>query len=102
MGDLSRGKSIIDNINTKIYMRAPDEETAQYASEHFGTVRNLNTILNINGTANFREVKEEQVKKEVFLSLKTQEFLMTTHSGRYMGRTATTEQSLINIIYPQG
>jgi type IV secretory pathway TraG/TraD family ATPase VirD4 len=100
MGDMSKGRSIIDNINTKIYMRAPDEETAKYASEHFGTVKNLNTILNIQGTANFREVKDEMVKKEVILGLQTQEFLMTTHSGRYMGSTATTNNSYINIVYP--
>jgi type IV secretory pathway TraG/TraD family ATPase VirD4 len=100
IGDERKGNSILDNINTKIFMRAPDEKTAQYATEHFGRVRKLSGIYSVGGTPNYREMEEELIPKEAIMSLAPQEFIMRSAELKYIGKVTTTEPAFLNIKYP--
>jgi type IV secretory pathway TraG/TraD family ATPase VirD4 len=100
MGDETRGRSILDNINTKIFMRSPDNDTAEYVAEHFGTVKRFSSILNVGGTPNMREAEENLVKPQHLLSLQSQEFYMLTYDGRYKGLTTNVAESKLKVEYP--
>jgi hypothetical protein len=101
MGDKSKGKSILDNINTKIFMRVTDEETAEYAAKHFGTRKRLTPMVTIGGTPNMREIEQPLVKPEHVMRLQPQQFYMLTYSGEYKGRTTQVSPSRLKIKYPE-
>jgi hypothetical protein len=101
IGDEKKGNSILDNINTKIFMRAPDEKTAQYATEHFGKVKKLAGIYNVGGTPNYRETEDELLPKESVMSLRNQEFIMRSAALKYIGKVTTTDKAFLDIAYPE-
>lgn len=97
--------SILSNINTKIFLRVPDSESADYVAKHFGTVQKLSPVIAPGGQITTREVEEDVVKGFDVLSLKAREFYMLTYStktskGRFKGRTGDTSPSWIEIVYP--
>lgn len=94
-----RGKSILDNTNTKIFMRCTDADTAEYVSAHFGDVNKLDAIF---GTAQVttREVEKKVVPAQDVLALQRQEFFLMTYSGLYRGKTTTTKPPGFFIKFP--
>jgi len=98
-------KALLSNINTKVFMRATDAETADYVASHFGTIKKLSPVIAPGGQITTREVEEDVVKAFDVLSLRPREFFMLsyadTHSkGRWKGRTGNTSPSWLEIIYP--
>jgi type IV secretory pathway TraG/TraD family ATPase VirD4 len=100
-GDMNKGKSILSNINTKIFMRAPDVETAQYISKHFGPVKRLSPIFSVSGNITMREMEDVLLTEEQVMALNPQEFYMRTYTGKYKGRTSPVSEAVLNVIYPQ-
>lgn len=100
------GRSILDNANTKIFLRVPDPDTAQYVASHFGTKKVLSPVIASGGNITTREVEEDIIKPFDVQSLKPREFLMLTysggdmHSGRFKGITDTTSDCWLDIEYP--
>ena len=92
-------RSILDNTNTKIFMRCSDPETSDYVVQHFGTRKVLNSIYN-PAQITTREIEEDVLKTQDVLSLQTQEFFMMTYSGRFRGKTATVEEPKLKIRFP--
>lgn len=98
-------KSILSNTNTKIYLRVPDSDTAEYVAKHFGTVKKLSPVIAPGGQITTREVEEDVIKPFDVIALKPREFFMLSyataqHKGRWKGRTANTSQSWVEIVYP--
>jgi type IV secretory pathway TraG/TraD family ATPase VirD4 len=92
-------KSILDNTNTKIFMRCSDPETSEYVVQHFGTRKILNSIYN-PAQITTREIEEDVLKTQDILSLQPREFYMMTYSGRYRGKTATVDDPKLRIRFP--
>lgn len=92
-------RAILDNTNTKIFMRCVDAETAEYVVKHFGV---KNVLSGIFGSAQVttREVEQDIVRVQDILELQNQMFYMTTYSGKYRGKTLNTPESSCTIQFP--
>jgi hypothetical protein len=93
------GKSILDNTNTKIFMRCSDAETSEYVVRHFGKHKKLTGIYGANQVTT-REEEKDVLDTQDILNLQQQDFYMLTYSGRYMGKTLPTTDPKIEIIFP--
>lgn len=97
-------RSILSHCNSKIFMRSPDYDTADYVAKHFGTVKKLSAVLG-QGSISSREVDEDVVKPFDVQSLKVREFYMLSYAdektkGRWKGRTGDTSPAWLEIEYP--
>jgi len=92
-------KIILNNCNTKIFMRCPDADTSEYVTRHFGT-RNVLTGIYSPNQVTTREVEQDAVKPYDVLSLQPQDFLMLSYDGRFRGKTAHVEPTDKKIIFP--
>ena len=93
------GKSILDNTNTKLFMRCSDAETSDYVVKHFGVQNVLTGIFGSNQVTT-REVEQDILRVQDVLSLQPREFYLLTYSGRYQGRTLEARPPRIKIIFP--
>jgi conjugal transfer pilus assembly protein TraD len=93
-------KSILDNTNTKIFMRCSDAETSEYVVKHFG-VRNVLTGIFGSNQVTTREVEQDILKVQDILNLQMREFYMLTYSGRYKGTTLDSFPSRLKIKFPE-
>jgi conjugal transfer pilus assembly protein TraD len=94
------GKSILDNTNTKIFMRCSDAETSEYVVKHFG-VRNVLTGIFGSNQVTTREVEQDILKVQDILGLQPREFYMLTYSGRFKGKTLDAPNPKLKIIFPE-
>jgi hypothetical protein len=94
------GKSIMDNVNTKLFMRVTDIETAEYAANHFGTKIGYSPIFGVGTNLSIRETDETWVKPENIMELQPRKFYMMSYTGKYFGCTANTSPLYINIKFP--
>jgi len=94
------GKSILDNTNTKIFMRCSDAETSEYVVKHFG-VRNVLTGIFGSNQVTTREVEQDILKVQDILGLQPREFYMLTYSGRFKGTTLDAPNPRLKIIFPE-
>ncbi|GER94954.1 hypothetical protein A45J_2720 [hot springs metagenome] len=94
------GNVIFGNTNTRGFMRCPNTESAQYASDHFGTADFLSPVLSISGSATVRETEKPRVKPDIFMDLNPRQFYLKTYSGNYYGKTSKVSPANIKIQYP--
>lgn len=94
------GNAILDNTNTKMFMRVPDAETAEYVVRHFGTHKVMSPIVNVSGGMATREVEEDILKPSDILNLPPRQFYMLTYSGTYKGKTCNISDLYIDIKFP--
>ena len=94
------GKSILDNTNTKIFMRCSDAETSEYVVKHFGVQNVLTGIFGSNQVTT-REVEQDILKVQDILGLQPREFYMLTYSGRFKGTTLDAPNPKLKIIFPE-
>ncbi len=92
-----KAKSILDNTNTKVFMRVPDIETSRYASAHFGKIKVYSPIVSAGGAVSTREEERDTVPDDVFITLKPRIFYMITYGGRYKAKTLDTDKVLIKL-----
>jgi len=95
------GNSILDNTNTKVFMRVPDKETAAYVSGHFGMRRKVSPILALGGGVTAKEAEEEVVRIEDVLNLQPRYFYMMSYHGRFFGKTMDVKDAVIKIKFPE-
>ena len=95
-----RANSILDNCNSKVFMRSPDEKTARYISGHLGLEKRYSPMFGLGGTLNIREIEEERVKPTDVLKMASQEFYLMTYSGIFKGKTAHVESPTIKVQFP--
>lgn len=95
------GNSILSNLNTKLFMRVPDSETASYVCKHFGTKKVYSAMMQMNSSdATIREVDEDLLTPDNVLNLKPQQFYMLTYNGNYQGVTAPVKGAYVKIKFP--
>jgi hypothetical protein len=95
------GRSILDNANTKLFMRVPDINTAEYVAKHFGMRRRVSPSLSLGGGIITKNEEEPLVKSEDVLNLKERQFYLFTYSGRYKGRTLDVEPAYVEVEFPK-
>jgi len=93
-------KSILDNTNTKLFMRCSDPETSDYVVQHFGTRKVLNSIYN-PAQVTTREIEEDVLKTQDVLNLQPREFFLMTYAGRFRGKTADVVDPKLRIRFPE-
>ena len=94
------GKSILDNVNTKVFMRVTDKETAEYASGHFGTKTGYSPVFGVGGNLSIREVDDVWIRPEDIQELQPRKFYMMTYSGKYAGITLDISPMYIYVKFP--
>lgn len=98
MPSINAAKSILDNTNTKVFMRAPDQETAEYVSRYFGYKKVLTPTYNSHSDIiSTREIDEKVVRPEVILNLQPREFYLTTYTGLYSGLVRTVSNNYLEL-----
>jgi type IV secretory pathway TraG/TraD family ATPase VirD4 len=95
------GRSILDNANTKVFMRVPDVDTAEYVAKHFGMKRKISPSLSLGGGIITKEDEQYLVKPENVLNLQPRQFYLFTYSGQYKGRTIDVEEPYVEVEFPQ-
>ena len=93
------GKSILDNTNTKIFMRCSDAETSEYVVRHFGKHKKLTGIYGSNQVTT-REEEKDVLDAQDILRLQQQDFYMLTYSGRYKGKTLPATDPKMEVVFP--
>lgn len=96
-----RANSILDNCNTKFFMRVPDAKTATFVSDHLGEKRTYSPIISLGGGLAIRETEDIRVKHTEVLNMAPRQFFMTTYSGIYRGITADVPSASLRVIYPE-
>lgn len=91
---------ILDNTNTKIFMRVNNPETAMFISEYAGQKQRFSPILSLGGGIAVREMEEPNVRPETVMNLQNREFFLFTYSGAYKGRCVTVPDAKVDIQYP--
>ncbi len=94
------GKAILDNTNTKLFMRVPDTDTAAYVAGHFGQFRRYSPILNVDGGVSVREEEDTILKPSDILELEAREFYLMTYSGLFRGRSLDVSSLYLEIRFP--
>ena len=95
-----RANTILDNCNTKLFIRVPDASTAFYVSRHLGEQQQFSPIISVGGGLSIRETEEIRVKHTEILNMAPREIFLSTYSGTYKGKTATVNDSEVKVIFP--
>lgn len=95
-------KSIMDNTNTKLFMRAPDAETARSVSEFFGEKKVFAPVMNTNsGGMTIKSGTDNVITPQHIQNLQPREFFMMTYSGYYTGKVRSVSEHLLDVEYPE-
>ncbi len=95
-----RANTILDNCNTKLFMRVPDVSTALYVSRHLGEQRRFSPIISVGGGLSIRETEDVRIKHTEVLNMAPRELFLSTYSGTYKGKTATVQESSLKVEFP--
>ena len=95
-------KAIMDNTNTKLFMRAPDAETARSVSEFFGKKKTYSPVINTNsGGMTIKSGTDNIIIPQHIQNLQPREFFMMTYSGYYRGMVRDVSEHLLDVEYPE-
>jgi hypothetical protein len=94
------GNAILDNTNTKVFMRVPDVKTSEYVANHFGEKRIYSPILSLGGGVTSRELEEPVIKPSDVLNLPARKFYMLTYGGTFIGKTSDVSKLYVDIKFP--
>jgi hypothetical protein len=88
-------RKILDNTNSKIFMRVNDPNTASYIAEYSGMVKRFSPILSLGGGITVREVEEPVVRPEHVLNLQLRDFYA------FKGKAGFVKEPYVKITYPR-
>lgn len=94
-------KAILSNTNTKLFMRAPDAETAEHMSGYFGEKKLLSPVLSTDGSMTMREIEEPILKPSELLRAGEREFFLYTYSGSFRGKSTEVTPCYLTVEYPK-
>jgi conjugal transfer pilus assembly protein TraD len=89
------GNSILDNCNTKMYLRVPDVDTAAYVADHFGEQKVMSPMISLGDVISAREMPEEVIQPHDVLNLAQRMFLLTSYHGAYFGKSLDVSPLII-------
>jgi len=93
-------KKILDNTNTKVFMRVNDPATAEYVAHYSGEQKRFSPLLSLGGAITIREVKENAILPEHILNLQEREFFLFSYQGQYRGKALYVKPPYFQIEYP--
>jgi len=94
-------RKILDNTNSKIFMRVNDPNTANYIAEYSGMVKRFSPILSLGGGITVREVEESLVRPENVLNLQLRDFYLFTFAGAFKGKAGLVKEPYLKITFPR-
>ena len=94
---IDKTKKIIDNTNTKIYLRVNDPDTQKFVSQSSGLVKGYSHVIGLGGSFNLKQEEPPLVSTDIIGNLKKREMLFLGPDGRYKGMTLFTKPSYVNI-----
>ena len=94
-------RKILDNTNTKVFMRVNDPMTADYIADYSGMKRRFSPLLSLGGGITVREVEEPNVRPEDVLNLQLRDFYMFSFAGAYRGRVGQVKPPYFRVKYPR-
>jgi len=94
-------RKILDNTNSKIFMRVNDPNTANYIAEYSGMVKRFSPILSLGGGITVREVEEPLVRPENVLNLQLRDFYLFTFKGAFRGKAGLVKEPYLKVMYPR-
>jgi len=97
----ANARKILDNANTKIFMRVNDPGTADYIADYSGMIKRYSPILSLGGAITVREVEEAAVRPEQVLNLQVREFYLFSFQGPFRGKVGYVEQPYLQVTYPK-
>lgn len=95
-----KARTILDNCNTKIFMRVPDADTAEYVSDHLGEGKVFSPIIGLGGQLSIRETEELRIKPSHVLNLNSRQFYLTTYDGIFKGFTSEVDDAQLEVAFP--
>ncbi|MGB5985099.1 MAG: TraM recognition domain-containing protein, partial [Desulfobacterales bacterium] len=93
-------RKILDNLNTKIFMRVNDPMTAEYVSDSSGTRKKYDPFLQLGGGITMRCAEEPAVLPEDVLNLNKRLFYLFGIRGRHKGKTERVKPASLKVAYP--
>ncbi len=97
---MESAKSIIDNINTWVYMLVNHPETARFIEESSPKVKKFQPILSFGGGITVREVEENQILLQNILQLPKRHFYMRSYGNIYRGVTEDVSPPYVKVEFP--
>jgi len=97
----ANARKILDNANTKIFMRVNDPNTAEYIADYSGMIRRFSPILSLGGAITVREIEEPSVRPEYVLNLQPREFYLFSLDGAYRGKVGYVREPYLRVRYPR-
>ena len=97
----TNARKILDNTNTKLFMRVNDPKTAEYISLYSGDKRRFSPILSLGGNISVREMEEPRVRPEEILNLQRREFVFFSFDGAFKGKVARVPRPRVMVEYPR-
>jgi len=94
-------RKILDNANTKIFMRVNDPKTAEYIADYSGMAKRFSPFLSLGGGITVREVEEPNVRPEDVLNLQLRDFYMFSFAGAFRGKAGRVKPPYFRIKYPK-
>lgn len=96
-----RGNTILDNCNSKVFMRVPDAHTATYVSNHLGLKKTYSPIISFGGGLSIRETQDIRIDPTDILNLGPRQIFFTSYSGTYRGITDTVHDARLKVRFPE-
>lgn len=93
-------QSILDNINTWVYMLVNHPDTAAYIESSSPSIKKYQPILSFGGGISVREIEEKQILAYKVLQLKKREFYMRSYGRLYKGITEDVSPLYIHVEFP--
>ena len=92
--------AIVDNANTKVFLRVPDPLTAKFISEHLGEKKVWSPMMATEGNITIRETEDVRIKPSEVMNLSPREFFLLTYSGAYRGKTLDVQRARLQVDFP--
>jgi conjugal transfer pilus assembly protein TraD len=93
-------RSIIDNVNTWVYMLVNHPETARFIEDSSPIVKKFQPILSFGGGITVKEIEDNQVLAQDVLQLPKRGFFMRSYGKMYKGITLDANPTYVKVKFP--
>jgi len=93
-------RSIVDNINTWVYMLVNHPETAKFIELSSPKVKKFQPVLSFGGGITVREMEENRITAQNVLRLPKRHFYMRSYGKLYRGITKEVEPPYVRVEFP--
>ena len=94
-------KSIVDNINSWLYLRVNHPDTAQLVEDSSPLKKTYQPILSFGGGISMRGLEEKQILASQVLQLPQRRFYLRAGGKLYKGTTDTVSKKYLSVTLPE-